>query len=492
MERYQQYIDGKWCDPVSGDWFESLDPYAGEPWAMIPRSGAGDVDRAVTAAHQAFNHGDWPAMTPTQRGALLRALGDAVTEHAEALAVAEVRDNGKLLSEMRAQLAYIPQWYYYYGGLADKIEGSVIPIDKPGMFNFTRREPVGVVAAITPWNSPLFLAAFKLAPLLAAGCTVVLKPSEHASASTLEFARLVEEVGFPPGVINVLTGFGSEAGSALTEHPLVAKVSFTGSDGVGRRIHAAAGTDLKRTTLELGGKSPNIVFDDAEFDNAVNGVIAGIFAANGQTCIAGSRLLVQRGIHDRFVDALVETMRNVKVGNPMETETQVGPIANVPQYEKILEFMAAADREGARCVLGGKAMDTDGKAGSLFVEPSIYTEVDASMKIAREEAFGPVLSVFPFDDDDEAVAMANDTRYGLAAGVWTQSMRRALLMSERLRAGTVWVNTYRALSFLSPFGGMKLSGVGRENGPGAIDEYLETKSIWISTAESVPNPFVIR
>jgi acyl-CoA reductase-like NAD-dependent aldehyde dehydrogenase len=492
MKKYYQYINGALCEPASGEWFESLDPYAGESWALIPRGNAADADAAVEAAHRAFSSGPWPGLTPTARGALLHRLGDKIVEHADELASAEVRDNGKLLAEMSAQLKYIPQWYYYYGGLADKIQGTVIPIDKPEVFNFTRREPVGVVAAITPWNSPLFLAAFKLAPLLAAGCTVVLKPSEHASASTLEFARIVEEAGFPPGVINIIAGFGAEVGPPLTSHPRVAKVSFTGSDSVGRRLAESAGKDLKRITLELGGKSPNIVFEDAEFENAINGVISGIFAANGQTCIAGSRLLVQRSIHDRFVDELVEAMRRVTVGNPMDADTQVGPIANVPQYEKILEFFAAAEREGAVRALGGERIEAGPGAGGLFVEPTIYTGVTVDMKIAREEVFGPILSVFPFDDDDEAIALANDTEYGLAAGVWTQSMRRAMRMSEALRAGTVWINTYRALSFLSPFGGVKASGLGRENGIAAIDEYLETKSVWISHAETVANPFVIR
>lgn len=492
MEKYYQYIDGALREPASGEWFESLDPYAGESWALIPRGNAADADAAVEAAYRAFSSGPWPALTPTARGALLRRLGDKIVEHADELAFAEVKDNGKLLAEMSAQLKYIPQWYYYYGGLADKIEGTVIPIDKPEVFNFTRREPVGVVAAITPWNSPLFLAAFKLAPLLAAGCTVVLKPSEHASASTLAFARVVEEACFPPGVINIIAGFGAEVGPPLTSHPRVAKVSFTGSDSIGRSLAQSAGKDLKRITLELGGKSPNIVFDDAEFENAINGVISGIFAANGQTCIAGSRLLVQRSIHDRFVDELVEAMRRVRVGNPMDADTQIGPIANVPQYKKILEFFAAAEREGAVRAVGGGRIEAGPGAGGLFVEPTIYTGVTVDMKIAREEAFGPILSVLPFDDDDEAIAIANDTEFGLAAGVWTQSMGRAMRMSEALRAGTVWINTYRALSFLSPFGGVKASGLGRENGIAAIDEYLETKSVWISHADTVPNPFVIR
>ncbi|MEE8122781.1 MAG: aldehyde dehydrogenase family protein, partial [Alphaproteobacteria bacterium] len=304
MEKYRMYIDGEWVDAASGESFESDNPYTARPWALIPRGSAEDVDRAVEAAHKAFDGGDWPKMTASRRGALLRRLGDLLTANAGRLAEIEVRDNGKLLAEMNAQTNYLPQWYHYYGGLADKIEGSVIPTDKPDNFNYTRWEPLGVVAAIVPWNSPLLLATWKLAPALAAGNTVVVKPSEYASASMLEFMKVVDEAGFPPGVVNVVTGFGADVGAPLVEHPLVAKVAFTGSDKTGEKIYEAAARGLKRVSLELGGKSPNIVFDDADMEGAVKGAISGIFAATGQTCIAGSRLLVQRNIHDEFVDKL--------------------------------------------------------------------------------------------------------------------------------------------------------------------------------------------
>jgi aldehyde dehydrogenase (NAD+) len=446
----------------------------------------------VRAAHAAFTSGEWPRLTASKRGALLRRLGDLVAEHSTFLAEIEVRDNGKLIAEMNTTTAYMAQWYHYYGGLADKIEGAVIPTDKADTFNYTRYEPLGVVAAIIPWNSPLFLATWKLAPALAAGNTIVIKPSEFTSASLLEFMKLVERAGIPPGVVNVVTGFGAEAGLPLVEHPLVAKVAFTGSDLTGQKVYEAAARGLKRVSMELGGKSPNIVFDDAEIDNAVKGVVSGIFAATGQTCVAGSRLLVQQNIHDQFIDKLLALARTAKMGNPMNPDTQVGPVTNVPQLEKVLKYIDIAKSEGATPVLGGKRAAAPECGDGWFVEPTIFRDVRNSMRIAQEEVFGPVLSIIPFTDEEEAIAIGNDIVYGLAAGVWTQNMRRALLMADRLRAGTVWVNTYRAVSYLSPFGGYKRSGIGRENGQEMLKEYMQVKSVWISTASEVPNPFVQR
>ena len=492
LEKLQMYIGGEWCDPASGEWFESFNPFTGKPWALIPRGGAEDAGRAVAAARKAFTSGDWPAINATGRGHLLRRLGDLVAENAERLAKIEVRDNGKLMAEMGMQLKYVPEWYYYFGGLADKIEGAVLPIDKPDTFNYTRHEPLGVVVAIVPWNSPLLLTAWKLAPALAAGNTVIVKPSEFTSASTLEFVKLVEEAGFPPGVVNVVTGFGKEVGEPLVAHPDVAKVAFTGGEASGQRVYETAAKGLKKVSLELGGKSPNIVFDDAVMDNAVKGAISGIFAATGQTCIAGSRLLVQESIHDEFVDKLVAFAKTARMGDPMSLDTQVGPITTLPQYEKILGYLDVARDEGVQCVLGGSKADRPECGDGWFVEPTVYTGVRNDMRIAQEEIFGPVLSVIPFGDEDEAVAIANDIVYGLAAGVWTTSMRRAIKVSEKLQAGTIWVNTYRAVSFMSPFGGYKRSGLGRESGQEAIKEYLQTKSVWISIATEMPNPFVMR
>jgi len=492
LPSYNMFIGGEWIEAASGEWFETFDPFTGRPWARIPRGGKLDADRAVEAAYIALRSGDWSKLKATQRGALLRRLGDLIARDAEKLAMIEVRDNGKLLAEMGAQLRYLPQWYYYYGGLADKIEGSVLPIDKADTFNFTRCEPIGVVVGITPWNSPLLLASWKLAPALAAGCTMVLKPSEHTSASALEFCKLVEEAGIPKGVVNVVTGFGPDIGEPLVAHPKVAKVAFTGGEIGGQKVYELAARGLKAVTLELGGKSPNIVFDDAVLDDAVKGVVSGIFAATGQTCLAGSRLLVQKSIEKPFVKRLVALASQARIGNPMSLETQIGPVTTRQQYQKVLSYIDVAKNEGAQAVLGGAAATRPECGEGWFVEPTVFTNVNNQMRIAREEVFGPVLSVIPFDDDDEAIAIGNDSPYGLAAGVWTASIKRAIRLSEQLEAGSVWVNTYRAVSYMSPFGGYKRSGLGRENGQDAIWNYLQTKSVWISTADSVANPFVMR
>ena len=493
LPRFDAYINGQSVTPGGGDYFDTVNPFTSKPWAQVARCGEAEADRAVEAAYSAFTQGPWAEMSASARGHLMRKFGDLLAEHAEELAEYEVRDNGKLISEMGAQTAYIPQWYYYFGGLADKVQGAVIPIEKPDNFNYTLHEPMGVVAAITPWNSPLLLLSFKLAPALAAGCTVVIKPSEFTSTSTLRFAELFKEAGFPDGVVNVVTGFGAEAGAALVEHPKVAKVAFTGGSESGARVYQAAAKDLKRCTLELGGKSPNIVFDDANVEDAVKGAISGIFAATGQTCIAGSRLLVQDGIYDEFVKQLVDFAATAKMGDPMDRATQVGPVTTPPQYEKVLEYIGVARQEGAEVLLGGgPARRPECGDSEYFVEPTIFGGVTNDMRIAQEEVFGPVLSIIRFKNDEEAVEIANDIAFGLAAGVWTQSINRALKISKAIRAGTVWVNTYRAISYMSPFGGYKQSGLGRENGIEAIHEYLQTKSVWISTAADVPNPFVMR
>ena len=492
MKAYRMLIGGDWVDAASGEVFETENPFTGAAWAMIPRGGAADIDRATAAATAAFNDASWSKLSASGRGALLRRFADLLAARADSLAEIETRDNGKLIAEMRGQLRYMPQWYYYFGGLADKIEGRVIPIDKPGVFNFTREEPLGVVAAITPWNSPLMLATWKLAPALAAGNTIVWKPSEFSSASALEFGRLFDEAGFPPGVVNIVTGFGSEIGAHLVSHPLVSKVAFTGGDRTGQGVYELAARSIKPVTLELGGKSANIVFEDAVLEDAVKGVVSGIFAASGQTCIAGSRALVHRSIYAKFVDALVDFARTARMGDPSRDDTQVGPITTRPQLAKVLDYIDVAKAEGATLALGGRRASDPACGDGWFVEPTIFTEVSPAMRIAQEEVFGPVLAVIPFDSDEQAIEIANGTIYGLAAGVWTQSISRALTMSERLRAGTVWVNTYRAVSYMSPFGGFKRSGIGRESGLSAIREYLQEKSVWIDISGNVPNPFVQR
>lgn len=489
LVEYRMLIGGKWVAAADGRHLETENPFTRSPWARIPRGGSADAAAAVTAAHDAFEHGPWPAMSASDRGVLLFRLADLVAREAESLAATEVRDNGKRITEMMGQLRRIPDWYRYFGGLADKIEGRVPPHNNPDILNINQYEPLGVVAAFTPWNSPLLLAAYKLAPLLAAGNTVVLKPSEYTSASSLEFARLAAEAGFPPGVINVVTGYGREIGPSLVSDPRVAKISLTGGEEAGRTVYKLAAESFQHVALELGGKSPNIVFEDCNLENAVNGVMAGIFAATGQTCIAGSRLLVQDTIHDRFLEKLIPRATGLRMGDPADPATQIAPIATEPQFQKILEYIDIAKREGANVALGGKVSSGPGCGNGLFIEPTVLTEVTNDMRIAREEVFGPVLAVIRFKDEAEAIEIANDTPYGLAAGLWTSDMPRAIRASKRLRAGTVWVNTYRAVSYLSPFGGYKQSGIGRENGIEAIKEYLQIKSIWFNSAEHVANPF---
>ncbi len=492
LERFRMFIDGEWCDAASGRTFETKNPFTGQAWATLPQADARDVDRAVQAAHAAFRDGPWASMTASDRGLLLYRLADAITADAERLADLEVRDNGKLRVEMLGQMRYLPRWFQYYGGLADKVEGRVTPIDKKNMFHYVTYEPLGVVGAITPWNSPLLLTVWKLAPALAAGNTVVVKPSEFASASMLGLAELFERAGFPKGVVNVVTGFGHDAGAALVEHPLVERIAFTGGNAGGRKISEAAARNFKRVSLELGGKSPNIVFADADLDAAAAGVIAGIFAASGQTCMAGSRVLVHSSIHDALVERLVARVGQARMGDPNAADTDIGPVATEPQLARVLDYIGIAKAEGARCVLGGERASRAECGQGWFVEPTIFTGVTNTMRIAREEVFGPILSILTFDTDDEAVAIANDTEFGLAAGIWTRSLARAMAMPKRLRAGTVWVNAYRVVSYLAPFGGMKESGIGRENGADAIYEYLEAKSVFINSGPPVANPFTLQ
>ena len=488
---YKMLVGGEWVDARSGKTFESVNPYTGKAWATVPEADEEDVDRAVRAAREAFEAGSWGKTTGTERARLMRRLAELVAENAESLAVIESTDNGKLLREMGGQMKALPEWYYYFAGAADKIQGETIPSHNPDFFVYTRREPIGVVGAIVPWNSPLLLLTWKLAPALAAGCTFVVKTAEQTPASTLEFARLFEEAGFPPGVFNVVTGYGTPTGSALVRHPGVDKVAFTGSTETGKLVMKDAADHLAKVSLELGGKSPNIVFEDADLDAAANGVVSGIFAATGQTCMAGSRLLVHRGRHDELVERLTEKAASIKLGNPLETETEMGPIAFKEQLDKVQGYVDTGREEGADLAYGGKSPEDPALKDGFFMEPTILTNVNNTMKVAREEIFGPVLSVIPVESEEEVVRQANDTPFGLAAAVWTKDIQRAHRVAHALKAGTVWINAYRAVSFTAPFGGYKQSGIGRENGLETLKEYTQTKTVWVELSGKTRDPFTL-
>lgn len=486
------YIAGERVRPKSGRYIPSYDPTCAEPWYEVADANVDDVDAAVKAAKRAFNDPAWRRITQSDRGKLVRRLADLIAENADELAAIEMRDNGKLLKETRAQLRAAPDSYLYFAGMADKLHGETIPVNKLDMLNFTLREPIGVVGMISPWNSPLMLLTGTLAPCLAIGNTVVVKPSEHTSASTLALAELVAKAGFPAGVFNVVTGNGSTAGEALTLHPDVAKITFTGSTATGKRIASNAAGRLVSTQMELGGKSPHVVFGDVDIDRAVNGVVAGVFAAAGQTCIAGSRCFVEQRIYDEFVARLVERTSRIRIGHPAKDETELGPLALAAQLEKVQQYVGYGVADGARLAIGGRRPQQEALAGGWYYEPTVLADARNDMRFMRDEIFGPVVGVTPFHDESELMALANDTNYGLAAGIWTQNIDRAMRFARNVDAGTVWINTYRSAAYMSPAGGFKESGYGKRGGFEVMREFSRLKNVVLDYSGATQDPFVIR
>lgn len=484
------YIGGEWVGAASDELIDSLDPFTGRPWTKAPAAGEVDVDRAVAAARMALS-GPWGSMSGTGRATLLFRLADLVARDTERLAIIESTDNGKLIRETRATIGQVPVWLRYFGGAADKLSGQTLPTADPNQFVYTLREPVGVVAAIVPWNNPVMILVMKIAPALAAGCTVVVKTADQTPASSLALAELAEEAGFPPGVINILTGPGLPAGKALARHPGVDKVSFTGSTATGISVMKDAAEHVAAVTMELGGKSPNIVFADADLEAAANGVVAGVFASSGQMCIAGGRLLVQRQIRDELSERLRVKAEAIRLGDPLDMQSEMGPVVSETQLRRVLSLVDSAIDDGATLITGGKRTAGSDLADGWFVEPTIFSDVTPQMRLAREEVFGPVLAVFTFEDEDEAIRMANDTEFGLVSGVWTKDIQRAHRMARSLHSGVVWINCYRNTSPHVPFGGTGQSGFGRENGLDSILEFTQVKSVWVELSGATTDPFAI-
>ncbi|MFY0634270.1 MAG: aldehyde dehydrogenase [Vannielia sp.] len=483
------FIDGSFTTAGEGETFAAVNPFTGRPWAELREASASEVGAAAEAA--ALAQPGWAATNGATRAQILNRIADVIVEHADEMAVFESTDNGKIIRETSSQMLFAARLFRFYAGYADKLFGSTIPLDNPTIFDYTLREPYGVVGLITAWNSPITLLCNKLPAALAAGNAVVVKPSEHASVSTLEFCKLLSEAGLPPGVVNVVTG-GAAVGAAMVEHPAISKISFTGSPGVGRKIGAAAGAQLKPVTLELGGKSPNIVFDDADPEAATIGALAGIFGATGQTCVAGSRLLVQRGLYDEITERLAARAATIRLGDPLDTASEMGTVANKPQFDRILASIEAAKSDGARLVAGGGAATGEALGDGLFIQPTIFADVRNDMALAQTEIFGPVLAILPFDTEEEALSIANDIPFGLASGIWTKDISRAMRLVPKLKSGVVWVNTYRMVAAQAPFGGTKESGHGRERGAEGIMEFTTTKNVMIDFSSEARDPFAIK
>ncbi|MEO0342384.1 MAG: aldehyde dehydrogenase [Pseudomonadota bacterium] len=489
MDHFPLYIAGAFTSGASGATMQTINPATGQAWASFDCATPADVNRAVAAAKAALDDPAWRDISQTARGKMIYRLADLVAEHSAHLGAIETTDSGKLATETKAQTGYVADYYRYYAGLADKIEGAVLPIDKPEIHVFTKPMPIGVVAAIVPWNAQMFLSATKLGPALAAGCTVVLKASEVAPAPMLAFARLIDQAGFPPGVVSILTGDAENCAIPLTEHPDIDRIAFTGGPETARHIVRNSAENFAMTTLELGGKSPILVFEDADLDAAANGLIAGNFGASGQSCVAGSRGLIQRSVYDKIVEKVTKKSEGLVVGDPHDAKTHLGPLCTLTQVERIEGTIAAAINQGARVAFGGKRA----AAGAHYMEPTLILANSPDTDTLKIEMFGPVMTLLPFETEEDAIAMANDSDFGLGSGVFTQNLARAHRVSARIRSGITWVNTYRAISPIAPFGGFNQSGYGREAGRDAILDYTRTKTTWIDTSEGpMANPFVMR
>ena len=488
--KFNLYINGKWIKKTGVKYIESIDPFTGKSWAYFSQAEKKDVDQAVDAAHNAMFTGKWSKMTASQKGACLKRLGALIKENSRELAEIETRDTGKLIRETVKSVEYTSDFYEFYGGLADKVGGSTFPIDKSDITAFTKRVPIGVVAAIIPFNSPLMLTAVKLGPALAAGNSVVIKPSEHASIPLLKLADLFATAGFPPGVLNIITGQGHLTGHYLTQHPLVKRIAFTGGAESARKVVCNSSKNFAKTTLELGGKSPQIVFEDANIESAVNGVIGGIFGASGQSCVAGSRLFIHEEIYTEVIEKIKSKTENIKIGDPKDFASEMGPLTTKAQLDDFNFYLNDALDKGSELIYGKSCAEISCKG--WFVTPTILDVSKSTPRVTDEEVFGPLLCVSSFKNDEDAIEKANSSKYGLAAGIWTTDLTRAHNMSSALKCGIIWINMYRAASPLTPFGGFGLSGNGRESGWDAIYDYTTTKTIWINTSKQpVSDPFIV-
>lgn len=484
---YLMLINGRWVESLTKERFPSINPFNQEIWSTIPQASEDDVNDAIEGARKAFDT-SWKNVSGLERAQLLMKLADLLDDDAERMARLETTDNGKVIRETKNQMHFAARNYRFFAGYADKLYGEVIPMDNPLLFDYTLREPVGVAVLITSWNSPISILANKLAPALAAGNTVVIKPSEHTSATTLELGKLIQKAGFPDGVVNIVTGDG-RVGNLLTQNPNVNMISFTGGTETGKLISRNASQNLIPVSLELGGKSPNIIFEDADINAAVIGAVAGIFGASGQTCVAGSRLLVERSVYDEVIQKMIDKSKTIRLGNPIDPLTEMGPVANKSQYDRILSMINTGKTEGCKLVHGGHpVLDNELKNG-YFIAPTIFIDVNNNSTIAQEEIFGPVLSVIPFEDQEEAIQIANDSRYGLASGIWTSNVKRVHRLAREIQAGTVWVNTYRTSAAQAPFGGVKMSGYGRERGWHALLDYTHIKNVMVDLSDNTRDPF---